>query len=89
MVTMEMMDIHSVPLEPDNPTVQHLLRVMSLVVVSTLSIIPASTPRTDIAWVWRIIIFNDSITSVNLMLPVCFKSETLLVLGAVFEHLFQ
>lgn len=89
MVTMEMMDIHSVPLEPDNPTVQHLLRVMSLVVVSTLSIIPASTPRMDIAWVWRTIIFNDSIMSVNLMLPVCFKSEILLMLGAVFEYFFK
>lgn len=66
MVTMEMMDIHSVPLELDNPMAQHLLRVMSSVVVSTLSIIPASTQRTDTAWVWRNVIFNESILSVSL-----------------------
>lgn len=67
MVTMEMMDIHSVPLELDNRTAQRLLRVMSLVVVSTLSIIPASTQRMDTAWVWRNIIFNDNIMSVSLL----------------------
>lgn len=67
MVTMEMTDIHSVPLELDNPMAQHLLRVMSLVVVSTLSIIPASTQRMDTAWVWRNIIFNGNIMSVSLL----------------------
>lgn len=66
MVTMEMMDIHFVPLELDNPTVQHLLRVMSLVVVSTLSIIPASTQRMATAWVWRNVIFNDNFMSISL-----------------------
>lgn len=67
MVTMEMTDIHSVPLELDNLMVQRLLRVMSLVVVSTLSIIPASTQRMDTAWVWRNVIFNGNIMSVSLL----------------------
>lgn len=66
MVTMEMMDIHSVPLELVSPTAQRLLRVMSLVVVSTLSIIPASTQRMDTAWVWRNAIFNNNIMSISL-----------------------
>lgn len=67
MVTMETMDIHSVPLERDNLTAQRLLRAMSLVVVSTLSITPASTPRMDTAWVWRNAAFHDSIVSFSLL----------------------
>jgi hypothetical protein len=48
MVTMGMMDIHFVLLEPDNLTDQLLQLVMSLAVVLTLSTIPAFTPRMDI-----------------------------------------
>lgn len=67
MVTMEMMDIHSVPLEQANLTAQRLLRAMSLVVVSTLSITPASTPRMDTAWVWRNAAFHDSVMSLSVV----------------------
>lgn len=80
MVTMEMMDIRSVPLELDSPTAQRLLRVMSLVVVSTLSITPASTPRMDTAWVWRNTVFNDNILSV-VNLKLCVRSK-------MFEQFF-
>lgn len=65
MVTMETMDIHSVPLEQDNLTGQRLLRAMSLVVVSTLSITPASTPRMDTAWVWRNAAFHGTLLALS------------------------
>lgn len=67
MVTMETMAIHSVPLERDNLTAQRLLRAMSLVVVSTLSTTPASTPRMDTAWVCRNAAFHDSTMSLSLL----------------------
>lgn len=49
MVIMGMMDIHFVLPERDNLMDQLLRLVMSLAVVLTLSTIPASTPRMDIA----------------------------------------